>query len=58
MKMSTTKLFLTMLWSVDLVLLLIIGSEANLTDNLKYFETMRSSDLSHNIVKRGANPDR
>ena len=56
--MSTSKLFLTMLWSVDLVLLLIIGSEANLTDNLKYFETMRSSDLSHNIVKRGANPDR
>ena len=48
-----------MFWSIELVLLLIIGfSKANLTDNLKYFETMRSSDLSHNIVKRGVDPAR
>ena len=31
-------------------------AEASLTDNLKYYETMRSSDLSHSIVKRGVDP--
>jgi len=28
----------------------------SLTDNLKYFETLDTSQLSHNIVKRGADP--
>ena len=30
----------------------------SLTDNLKYYETFDTSQLSHNIVKRGADPSR
>jgi disintegrin and metalloproteinase domain-containing protein 17 len=29
---------------------------SDLSKNLRYFETLHKSDLSHNIVKRGANP--
>ena len=32
------------------------GKKWSLTDNLKYFETLDTSQLSHNIVKRGADP--
>ena len=49
---------LAFLWSILPVPDSIVGSEASLTDNLKYFETIRKSDLSHSIVKRGIDPTR
>jgi hypothetical protein len=59
--MSSSKFILfIVLWpTIILVILSMISeTEASLTDNLKYFETIRSSDLSHNIVKRGVDPSR
>ena len=28
----------------------------DITNNLKYYETIKASDIGHKIVKRGANP--
>ena len=45
-------------WLLALWALAEVAMATKLKDNLKYFETLHKSDLSHNVVKRGADPSR
>jgi len=50
------KIKATQIVIVFLCSLFIVTKTLDLTKNLKYYETIHSSDFTHNIVKRGANP--